>query len=251
MEGLQYQPHINLCKEQVHPVVLVVGDPARAEEIAKTCESSKQLAYCREYRSFECTHNGMKFNVCSHGVGSAGAAICFEEFIHLGAKVMIRAGTCGSLQPDIIKSGDLVILHSAVREEGVTSLLVPQGYPAVSCPKVFRQLELSAQNAKAKYISGMTLSSDAFYTSKLIPSNLELYSKANVDVVEMEVSTLFVIGRLHNIQTGSLCVVDGSALEGSDDKFDSQRDIMKSAKSVMMRVAIDACAVLASQHMSQ
>ena len=48
------------------------------------------------------------------GLGDKGpAAIVVEELVQLGAKRLIRVGTCGGLQPDM-KLGDLIIALTAV-----------------------------------------------------------------------------------------------------------------------------------------
>ena len=44
----------------------------------------------------------------------------------------MRLGTCGSLQPNKINQGDLLITTGAGRQDGVTQFLVPEGFPAVS-----------------------------------------------------------------------------------------------------------------------
>lgn len=50
MEGVDMQPHIKVSREDSHPVVLVVGDPCRAKLLASLCETSREIAYNREYR---------------------------------------------------------------------------------------------------------------------------------------------------------------------------------------------------------
>ena len=63
---------------------------------------------------FNVKFNGQDLTVCSHGIGGPGAAICFEELIKLGAKTIIRLGTCGSLQPGkISKDISLYLLEHA------------------------------------------------------------------------------------------------------------------------------------------
>ncbi|EER13566.1 purine nucleoside phosphorylase, putative, partial [Perkinsus marinus ATCC 50983] len=80
-------PHLKIKEGGIKSVVCAVGDPARAELIAtKYCDSYKELAYNREYRTFNVTYQGAEFSVASHGVGGPGAAICFEELIKSGAK---------------------------------------------------------------------------------------------------------------------------------------------------------------------
>lgn len=247
MEVTEVQPHIRLSKKQITPVVILVGDPDRVEHAAKLCDHYKELSSNREYRSMECVSGGEKFIIASHGVGSAGATICFQEFIQLGVKALIRAGTCGSLQPRHITKGDIVILHSAVREDGVSNLLIPQGYPAVSSMKVYQSLEESARKLKVSIKSGMTLTSDLFYRSTLLPSSLEMYNKAGVEVTEMETSTLFVLGRTHGVMSGSIVVVDGSPLKWEEGDFDPHGDVVSRAKENMLRTAVDTCVKLTKQ----
>lgn len=124
----------------------------------------------------------------------------------------MRAGTAGSLQPQTIRQGDIVVCHSAVREDGVSRLIVPEGYPAVADPYVFQTIESIAKKRNSSIKYGMTLSSDLFYKSPILPSTLEMFAKSNVEIVELEVSALFVIARIRGIKAGAVCVVDGSPL---------------------------------------
>ena len=54
--------------------------------------------------------------VASHGVGSSGANVLFTELILVGAKVIIRAGTCGTYGP--YPKGSHVIATAGVRNDG-------------------------------------------------------------------------------------------------------------------------------------
>lgn len=96
-------PHLKVGLGVIHPIILTVGDPFRCEQVADQCQESKEIQWNREYRMFNVKYNGQDLTVCSHGIGGPGAAICFEELIKLGAKTIIRLGTCGSLQPSRIK----------------------------------------------------------------------------------------------------------------------------------------------------
>lgn len=48
----------------------------------------------------------------------------------LGAKTIIRLGTCGGMQSHI-KTGDLIVASGACREDGFTQYVAPEGFPAV------------------------------------------------------------------------------------------------------------------------
>ncbi|KAF8817848.1 Purine nucleoside phosphorylase [Cardiosporidium cionae] len=244
MEGCEVQPHIRLRKDQVHPVALVVGDPARALQIAKMSDIYTELSYNREYRSFDCSVSGVRFTVLSHGVGSSGAAVALEELIWCGAKAIIRAGTAGSLQQHI-KTGDLTVSYAAAREEGVTALMVPLNYPAAASPEVYQALTTSANELNTKYHSGICVTSDLFYKPKVLPSSLEMYSKANVQIVSMEESILFIQGTLNNVLTGAIHVVDGSPLKWDEADYDPTGEKVSAGKKMMIQICFSAVKKLA------
>jgi uridine phosphorylase len=236
------QPHVKLTKEHISPYVLVCGDPARAELIAALCDSPQQLAYNREYRSFLGTYDDQKITIVSHGVGSAGAAICFEEMIKIGARVLIRVGTCGSLRDDL-GQGEHIVVNAAVREDGVSPLLIPRGYPAVADSRISDSLEKACRDQKAPYKRGIVLTSDLFYPG-ILPPSLELFSKANVVGVEMECATLFVIASLRGVLAGSILTVDGNPLKWNEGNYDPHGAKVTEGKKRMLELGLKGIAAL-------
>lgn len=238
--------HLNLTRDQVLPVVLVVGDPGRIDTVKGLCDSSVDIAQRREYRSVQCTYKNQTFLCVSHGVGSSGATICFDELIQYGAKVIIRAGSCGSLQPDTLKQGDLCICKAAVREDRVSHLLVPADFPAVADFEVYGELIKNAVATNIKTHSGIALSSDLYYSHTIQPSSLELYSKANVSIVEMELASLLVLGTLKNVKTGGIFIVDGCPLKWNEGDINVNLDPEQLKK--MLTVALETCSTLAAKY---
>jgi len=236
------QPHVKVKKGQISDYVLVCGDPARAEKIAKLCDSAEEIAYNREYRTFNGVYKNEKVTITSHGVGSAGASICFEELINAGAKVLIRVGTCGSLQDDLVQ-GQHIVTTGAIREDGVTPLLIPQGYPAVADPEVFLALEESCKKLDAPYKRGIILASDCFYPG-VLKTSLELYSKAGVPGVEMECSALFVIASLRGVRAGAIATVDGNPLKWEEGNYDPYGEKVAEGKSRMLKIGLETVAAL-------
>ena len=243
-KGKTMTPHLKLNEGQISPYVLVCGDPARAEKIAKLCDSYVELAYNREYRTFLGTYNRQKITITSHGVGSAGASICFEELIKIGAKVIVRVGTCGSLQ-DTLGQGDHIIATGAVREDGVTPLLIPLGFPAVSDAEVCLAIEKACKDMSAPYKRGIMLTSDVFYPA-VLPTSLELYSKAGVPGVEMECSALFVIASLRGIRAGAIATVDGNPLKWDEGNYDPHGEKVTLGKERMLKIGLDAMSAMSA-----
>lgn len=239
--------HIALRPDQVLPVVMVVGDPARVDNVKELCDSFVELAHRREYKSVECTYKNQKFLCVSHGVGSSGATVCFDELIQNGAKVIIRAGSCGSLQPGSIKQGDLCISKAAVREDRVSHLLVPADFPAVADFEVYGELLKSSIASNIKTHAGVIgISSDLYYAHDVVKSSLELYSKANVSIVDMESASLFVLGTLQNVKTGGIYIVDGCPFHWKEG--DINVNLNPEQLNKMLTVVLDACSSLAAKY---
>ena len=114
-----FLPNLGVRADDVAPAVLVVGDPERAEQIAKELADARLVGANREYRTFTGTRNGVPVTVSSHGVGAPGAAICFTELIRAGARAIVRAGTCGGLQPGMTR-GTIIVPTGAVRDDGAS-----------------------------------------------------------------------------------------------------------------------------------
>ena len=92
--------HLRADESDYAPNVLCPGDPVRAQYIAETFFDSgfRQVNAERGMLGFTGTFNGKPISVQSTGMGSPSAGIIFEELIMLGAKRLVRVGTCGGLQ---------------------------------------------------------------------------------------------------------------------------------------------------------
>ncbi len=221
--------------------VLVCGDPQRADKIAAFLEDAAQLADQREYRSYLGRYKGTQITVCSHGVGAPGAAIAFEELIAAGAKRLIRVGTCGGLQPDVI-DGALIIAQAAVQNTGYGGEVAPHGYPAAADPRLTIALQQAAGGSSHPVHCGLVLTRDAFYGGVEAPRAPDylVMSAANVLAVEMECAALFTVGSLRGVQTAAILTVDGNVLDGAEsiDSYQPHRDLVKQAVEAAIVIAL-------------
>lgn len=220
--------------------VLVVGDPARAVRAAALLEGAAELARSREYVTLVGEYGGRHIGIVSHGVGAPGAGVCFEELFRAGVRRVIRAGTCGGMQPDI-DDGDLVIVTGAVRDDGLTDRLVPMSYPALAAPDVV--VALRRAHGDSTFREGIALTSALFYPGEVLGSDLVMWQRAGVIVVEMECAALLVSASLHGAEAGAILAVDGNPLRDRDDDmagYDPNRAVVADAVSRMLTIALDA-----------
>lgn len=220
-------PHLCLSRDLKIERVVVCGCPERAEKITSLLKNPKALQKNREYHSFSGSFEGKEILVVSHGVGSAGAAICFNELIQIGAKIIIRVGTAGAFA-DGLKIGDIVVPTSAARLDGVSQLMVPLNFPASPDFDLTNKL---ISNLKASFhdiATGTIVTSDLYYPG-LLDNGFELYKKAGAIAVEMECSTLFICGQLNQIKTSSVLGIDGNPLKWKEGNFDPRSSALGDA----------------------
>ena len=204
-------PCIHVAPGDIPPRVITCGDPARAERIAQRLENAKNLAKNREFWVYTGTHKGTEVAVVSHGVGCGGAAIAFESLWRAGAKVIIRTGTCGGMQPDVL-AGDLVVATGACREEGVTEKMIPLSYPAIADGEVVAALMQAARDNGRSVHKGLLLTQALFFPG-FLESTVKLYAKAGVKAMENEAASLLVVSSLHGVKAGAIVAVDAPAFE--------------------------------------
>ena len=244
-------PHLRLTRKQVAPVVLVVGDPFRTVTLAKCADGGyTELQQNREYRSINVVHKGTKITICSHGVGGPGAAVCFEELIQYGAKVIIRLGTCGSLQPRRIAQGDIAISTAAIREDGVTQFLVAPAFPAVADMDVtmaLRQVAEELDYTDGNVFTGLTYTNACFFPGPLKSEGLKLSADSGALTVEMETSCLFTIASIRGIRAGAVAAVDGSPFEWDSGNYDPTGEKVTKAKQHMFQIGLNAAVKLTNE----
>src|ERR687894_2456886 len=108
--------------------VLLPGDPRRAMYIAQNFfEDAELVTEGRGMLGYTGTYKGMPISVQATGMGCPSAAIVTEELIQLGARNLLRVGTCGGYSRDL-RLGDLVIATAATPNDGTVSSIT-QGLP--------------------------------------------------------------------------------------------------------------------------
>lgn len=235
-------PCLSVRAGDLPSLALVVGDPARAEKAAARLDESRELGRNREYVTFVGSHHGTEVAVVSHGVGSAGAAVCFEELCRSGVGRLIRAGTAGGMQTDVL-DGHLVVATAAVRCDGYTQHVVPPEYPAVADPGLVDALFESASSGGLPVHRGIVLTNAHFYSHKVLGNSLPMWHEAGVVAVEMEVAALFVIASLHGASAGAILAIDGNTIVDKDEAmvgYDPDRKVVHDAVDVMVGAALDA-----------
>ena len=239
--------HIRLAKSDVGRVALLPGDPGRVPLVAERLQGAKPLGSNREFVAYGGKAGSERVLVMSTGIGGPSAAIAVEELARLGVEVMIRVGTCGSIQR-AVKVGSLVVADAAVRMDGTTPQYIAPGYPAAATPGVTVALAEAAATLGKKAAVGITASTDSFYAGQgrqsfggYAPREsahlVDDLAAARVLCFEMEASTIFTLGRLFGLKTGAVLAVVGNRITdefevhaGVDDAIDVAVEAVRNLK---------------------
>ncbi|MGG1659041.1 purine-nucleoside phosphorylase [Brevibacillus sp. NRS-1366] len=231
-------PVLKLERGKVAHSVIVCGDPARALHIAQRLDSFEQVAARREYVVYTGEKNGCRITVAAHGVGAAGAAICFEELIRYGAGKIIRIGTSGSYD-DTQSKGDAIIATGATAEDGVSNALVPAGFPCVCNVDLVQSLMAKAKG-KIQYRNGIVRTTSAFYPG-VLDHKVEVWAAAGAVGIEMELATLLAIASIRRVKAAGIFVIDGFPLhDKSMEGHDQNNEIVKNGMDRVIDVALEA-----------
>jgi uridine phosphorylase len=209
------QYHIRLKPNDVGKYVLLPGDPARSDRVAKYIDDPVLIANNREYRTYTGSYKGVKISVTSTGIGCPSASIAVEELANIGAECFIRIGSSGALREGI-SIGDLLISMGSMKNEGTSKYYVPDSFPAVPDFELTRALVDTARRMQpdlgVSVHLGIGASDDSFYGET--KEWIENLARIGVMNVEMEASAIFTVAFQRHLRAASICAVSGNLITG-------------------------------------
>jgi uridine phosphorylase len=246
-EGKQY--HVGTKPGDVAPFILLVGDPARADKVAKSFSRIDVRRANREYVTITGVFDGAPLTVTATGIGTDNTEIAVIELSQcVSEPTFLRVGSSGALQ-DGMKLGDLVISTGAVKLEATSSYFVPEGYPSVANHEVVLALIEGAARTNARYHVGLTATACGFYGAQgrkvpgfpvLRPELPAQLGQLGVKNFEMEASLLFTLAQLRGVRAGAVCAIF------ADRKHDAfvDTDAKERAEAACIACGLEAVKVL-------
>jgi purine-nucleoside phosphorylase len=188
--------------------VLLPGDPARALLLAESLlEDTKMFNHHRGLWGYTGrAADGEALTIQSTGMGGPSAAIVISELVELGARRLLRVGTCGALRGGL-ELGDLVIATEALAADG-TSRSLGTAERVVAPPHLLGALT-AATRGEAAVHAGPVVATDLFYDDRGLESR---WSQLGALAVEMEVATLFALARAREFDAAALLAVSDVVL---------------------------------------
>jgi DeoD family purine-nucleoside phosphorylase len=197
--GLDFaaMPQIHLRAEpgDYAPLVLLPGDPNRAKLVAGMfdggLDAARLVTEHRLMHGYTGTYKGVPVSVQTSGMGTPSMSIVVEELLRLGAKRLIRIGTCGGIGRGL-HTGDLVIATAAAPVDGATrTYLKGEPYAPAADFELTRALVDAARAKGVEPGIGQVASVDVFYNPDL--DYAARWRARGILAFEMEAAALFFL----------------------------------------------------------
>lgn len=190
--------------------VLLPGDPHRALAVAQhLLDGPKMFNHHRGLWGYTGTAaDGEPLTVQATGMGGPSAAIVTEELIALGARRLVRIGTCGALV-DELELGQLVAAQTVLPADGTSVALGANGSLG-SDPGLLERLVAAGARP------GTVVSSDLFYDPR--PDAAAAWRERGALVVEMEAATILQVAARRGVVAACVLAVSDVGAERIDQE---------------------------------
>ncbi len=228
--------HIEAKKEEISDIVLLPGDPLRAQHIAENfLEGAQCYNKVRGMLGFTGTYKGKRISVQGTGMGQPSASIYINELISFyGVKILIRIGSCGSIQKQV-HIRDIIVAVAASHDSHMnTSRFPTYTYaPTANSELLFKaKAWTDSEEISAHY--GNVFSTDTFYHD-----NAEIWktwASYGILAVEMETAQLYTLAAKHKAKALSIFTVSDHLISqeetSSEEREKTFHDMIRMALSI-------------------
>ena len=200
-------PHINAQPGDFADVVLMPGDPLRAQHIATTfLQNPRLVTAVRNMYGFTRTYRGKPVSIMAHGMGIPSCSIYATELVReYGVKVLVRVGSCGALA-ETITLGDIILALGASTDSKVNRMRF-LGHDLAAIAD-YGLLETAVRVAREHQIHirvGNVMSTDFFYHPQT--NLIDIAEKLGILALEMEVAGLYGVAAEYGARALGLLTV--------------------------------------------
>jgi purine-nucleoside phosphorylase len=196
-------PHNSAKNGDISKIVLMPGDPLRAEFIANTyLKNVTCYNKVRNMLGFTGEYKGVRISIQGSGMGMPSMGIySYELYNDYDVDSIIRIGTAGAIA-DYVNLRDIVIGQAACTNSNYASQYgLPGTYAPIASYELLSAAVDIAKQRNSSYHVGNIFSSDTFYDDS---SSLEIWAKMSVLAVEMEAAALYM--NAARLRKKALCI---------------------------------------------
>ena len=135
------------------------------------------------------------------GIGAPVVASLTEEMIAWGVRRLVILSWGGTLQTSL-NTADIVLTDNAIRDEGVSQHYLPTEKFAYANESLNGKIKKYLPEG---FVSGATWTTDAPYRETR--EEIQQYQAEGVQVVEMEIASLFAVAQVRGVEAAAMVVV--------------------------------------------
>lgn len=162
--------HIDAPKGAIADVVLLPGDPLRAQYIAENfLDNAQRYNTVRNAFGFTGTFEGRRVSVQATGMGIPSISIYVNELIQdYGVKTLIRVGTAGGMGENV-KVRDVVLAQGSSTDSSIILNTFGAGlyFAPLADFNLLREAANLADTSAIRYHVGNVLGEDRFYNDEM------------------------------------------------------------------------------------
>jgi purine-nucleoside phosphorylase len=234
--------HIGAEAGQIAPVVLLPGDPKRAQWIAETfLEDVTCYSEVRGMLGFTGTWRGTPVSVQGSGMGQPSLAIYVNElFGEYDVASIIRVGSCGGLT-ERVAIRDILIASGACTDSSMNRITFEGlDYAPVADFGLLRAAveAAEARDREAAVHVGLIFSCDSLYASR--PELMMRMVGYGVLGVEMEASTLYTLAAKYGRRALAISTVSDHVVTGEATSAEERERTFAEMVEIALVAAVNA-----------
>ena len=234
--------HLEARPGDIAPIVLLPGDPLRAQFIA---ERFLDDAVChnrvRNALGFTGTYRGVRVSVQSTGMGMPSAAIYVHELLaQYGVRVLVRIGTCGAIRADL-QTRDILLVQAASTDSAMfRATFGGATFAAAASFELLQRAHVLATAQDKRVRVGTVLTSDTFYPDETALSTWWTpWAEHGVLAAEMETAALYTLAARRGARALSILTVSDNLVTGEQTTADERQTGFGEMAALALAVVAD------------
>jgi len=193
--------------QQFYPFILLTNFKSYFEEFSRSYKAVKTTGSIME-TAHSATAN---ISMVNFRMGAPTAALVMDTLSYLNPQALLMLGMCGGLHPNV-KVGEFILPMAAIRNEGTSQFYMPSQVPALPTFKVQMILSQVLVQSEVAYKTGVIHSTDYRFWEFDADFKKSLKTEKAMGI-EMECSSLFIVGFKRKIPVGALLLVSDLPLK--------------------------------------
>jgi uridine phosphorylase len=165
------------------------------------CEGEAVMDLPSMARLWKIDYEGTPLGVFYPGQGASLAAVSIERVLAAGCRTIIACGGAGTLVAEL-PLGHVVIVESALRDEGTSYHYLPPSREVHTDANVVAALRHVAEQADVPFVVGKTWTTDGFFRET--PRKVAQRRDEGCVVVDAEAAALLAVGQFRRATIGQL-----------------------------------------------